>query len=109
MFDRDELLKQLGGNQPLMLTFIKACLKDIAEEMDNLEAALNARDWELAVKAAHTIKGVAGNMRSAALAKTALDMEQAAEEHDMELASLIKKKLCAEFNQLALDRHSIWK
>jgi HPt (histidine-containing phosphotransfer) domain-containing protein len=53
-------MERFMGNEGMYLKFLDMLFVD--QSLGNLGAALAASDWESAFEAAHTFKGVAGNM-----------------------------------------------
>ncbi len=72
----DEILDQFGGNRELIAKFEELLRVGLGRELANLEQALAAGDGELIVRAAHTIKGLAANLRVAEPGDLARDLEQ---------------------------------
>lgn len=72
----DEVLDQLGGDKELIAKFEELLRVGLGRELANLEQALAAGDDELIVRAAHTIKGLAANLRVAEPGELARDLEQ---------------------------------
>ena len=74
-----ELYEKLGGSctdvlqripsEQMLLKFVKLYPADPSE--GQLEAAVEAKDWQTAFRAAHTLKGVAQNLGFAQLARDA--------------------------------------
>ena len=58
--DADDALERLMGNESLLERFLKKFLED--EKYQKLCTALECADQEAAVAAAHTLKGVCGNL-----------------------------------------------
>lgn len=58
--DIDGTLRRLGGSEEFYAVCLKAFLAD--ETMRELNSAVSSADWESAFTAAHSLKGVAGNM-----------------------------------------------
>ena len=61
---------------------------------DELGAFIQAQDWEKAQSAAHTIKGVAGNLSLTELYNQSLDVETQIKGKSLNPDSLDKLKLC---------------
>ena len=58
--DVDEAMGRFLGNETLFLKFLVRVPQD--ENYGKLQAAVEAVDWQTAVNAAHTLKGVCGNL-----------------------------------------------
>lgn len=81
--DVDTALRRFAGNTALYLKYVLCFPED--ETMELLAAAVEVRDAEAALVAAHTLKGLAGNLEFAELSEAAAEMvtlfrEEAAEE-----------------------------
>ncbi|MDR0326219.1 MAG: Hpt domain-containing protein [Oscillospiraceae bacterium] len=73
--DSGDALKRLGGNKMLLNTLLKKFLADGTE--GKLKSAIAEGDQEGARAAAHTIKGLAGNLSLPALREAAAALEAA--------------------------------
>lgn len=58
--DIDEGLARLGGNEELYIKLIKMVIDD--SNFDKLDKAIKENNLEVAFEAAHTLKGVLGNL-----------------------------------------------
>ena len=58
--DIDGAFRRLGGSEEFYAICLEAFLED--KTMDELNRAVSNEDWEGAFTAAHSLKGVAGNM-----------------------------------------------
>lgn len=58
--DYDGIMSRFMGNKAIYLKFLNMLPQD--DSMDRLDAALSAGDLVRAFEAAHTLKGVAGNL-----------------------------------------------
>ena len=58
--DVDEAMGRFLGNETLFLKFLVRFPQD--ENYGKLQAAVEEEDWQTAVNAAHTLKGVCGNL-----------------------------------------------
>ena len=72
--DYDSAMNLFMGKQEILERFLKKFLNDVSYEQ--LKAAIDNKDCEAAFKAAHTLKGVAGNLSMKKLAKTVSDMTE---------------------------------
>jgi signal transduction histidine kinase/DNA-binding response OmpR family regulator/HPt (histidine-containing phosphotransfer) domain-containing protein len=75
VFDRNELLERLGGNEDSIGRFMAMFTRNVTGYMTALETALSNNDPEQARIQAHTIKGAAGNISACRLRQTAATME----------------------------------
>ncbi|WP_189691197.1 response regulator, partial [Pseudorhodoferax aquiterrae] len=69
-------LRRVGGNRALYLRLLHQFAEGQADAVQRIEAALAAGRQEEAERAAHTVRGVAGNMGLAALHAAATTLEE---------------------------------
>ena len=74
-------LSRVGGNTKLYLNLLKKFQQNQAGAIDEIMNAVSQKDMELAVRLAHTIKGVSGNIG-------AMDLHAAAEKLESHLKDL---------------------
>lgn len=72
--DYDAAMKMFMGKQEILQRFLAKFPKDAS--YSRLKEAVDAKDCEAAFKAAHTLKGVAGNLSLADLSKVAADITE---------------------------------
>ena len=58
--DIDEALERLLGSEALLKRLLQKFLTD--SNFDTLQRAVAAQDWETALTASHTLKGICGNL-----------------------------------------------
>jgi signal transduction histidine kinase/CheY-like chemotaxis protein len=75
--DTKSALKRMGGNRRLYESLLHKFAEQQAGAVEGIRAALEAGDASTAERAAHTLKGVAGNLGAAALAEAAAKAETA--------------------------------
>ena len=69
-------LKRLGGNRKLYISLLQKFSTKHAGSVDEIKEALEKEDMELAVRLAHTLKGIAGNVAAEKIFSTALEIEK---------------------------------
>jgi len=74
---KDAFYKRVGQNQILAERIVKLYCQDMPIEIDNLTAAVEAKDYKLIGAIAHKIKGSSANLEAKKLAKCALNIELA--------------------------------
>jgi CheY-like chemotaxis protein/HPt (histidine-containing phosphotransfer) domain-containing protein len=74
--DISSALKRLGGNAKLLSRLLKMFTRDYAGSTEEIKAALNSNNIEKAVRLAHTVKGVAGNLSAEELRLAASELEK---------------------------------
>lgn len=72
--DVESALKRVGGNKELYVKLLNQFLD--AEHVNELDTALEAKDFEKAARDAHSIKGVCANLSLPELAESARELEQ---------------------------------
>ncbi len=82
-----------------MRELIEVFLQDAPTRMEEIESGFAARDAATVSRAAHTIKGSAGNFGAKRLAAVSLRMEQLAKEETLEEARALLPDLKADFAQ----------
>jgi len=81
-WDRVAALKMVRGRQDRLQDLLKTFSESMPERMDKLEQALSERDAVELQKAAHSIKGSAGQLHALRLQQQALALEMAAHATD---------------------------
>lgn len=74
--DFEMLSTRLANDTVLMHTVLTLFLEDCPVQLSTLEAAVRCRDVEAIHRAAHALKGAAGNVSAGALAGAARSLEQ---------------------------------
>ncbi len=80
IFDYQELLDRMCGNEEFIKDIIKSFPSYLNKQIKELKSALNEKDSEKIRLHAHTIKGMCGNMAAHRLADTARQIELAEKE-----------------------------
>jgi CheY-like chemotaxis protein len=84
-------LQNLGGNESLYRNLLSRVVESYEHVPHQVSGALAAGDQQLAVRLAHTVKGVAANLGAFSLASVAGDLENtlaAGKQHDVLLAQM---------------------
>jgi CheY-like chemotaxis protein len=79
-FDPDGLLRRTSGDWGLARELINMFLEDTPEVLAQMREALAQKNFVLAGRAAHRLKGAAANLEARGLANIAFEVEQAAHE-----------------------------
>jgi signal transduction histidine kinase/DNA-binding response OmpR family regulator/HPt (histidine-containing phosphotransfer) domain-containing protein len=87
--DRDTGLRRALGKPHLYDAMLNGFLDTQAGAAAEIRRALDASDLKTAIRVAHTLKGLAGNIACAALQRAAGDVEQALLSNDVRLAPLL--------------------
>ncbi|MGE3805350.1 MAG: Hpt domain-containing protein [Gemmataceae bacterium] len=84
---RSDLLERVCGDEEVMLELVELGLTECPRLLQALRAAVAAGDAHTIERAAHALKGVAGNLAADEAFELALEMEQAARAEDTLLAA----------------------
>jgi HPt (histidine-containing phosphotransfer) domain-containing protein len=74
--DREQLLMRLGGDEELLIEVVDLFLVDCPVRLSAIKTAVDARDAEGIRKAAHALKGAAGNLSAARLVAATQTLER---------------------------------
>jgi HPt (histidine-containing phosphotransfer) domain-containing protein len=88
------------GDENLVQDLLKLFLETMPQCIQELQAALDAADAPAARMAAHTIKGVAANSSAGALLSLSKEMEDAAQDGELEAARGRMERLKMIFGRL---------
>lgn len=80
--NHDEMAKVIGLKAKHMPMLIASFLEESNPILDNLETAIQSKDYTTIRSTAHSIKGSAGNLRFNELAEMAKELERAGERED---------------------------
>ena len=96
--DYDGALSRFMGNEALLMRFLNKFLDD--PNFLNLATALAQGDAEKAFQAAHTLKGVAGNLSLSGLYEQAAKISEALRSGDLESAKTIMPDVKAAYKKI---------
>jgi len=82
VFDHAVLTERLMGDEELAAAIAQTFLEDAPQQLQTLEASLQAGDSASTGMHAHSMKGAAGNIGCEALREVAFEIEKAAAAHD---------------------------
>jgi HPt (histidine-containing phosphotransfer) domain-containing protein len=77
VFDRAKMLERVGGDEEICTDILKTFLDDIPARIGEMEDAYHHGDTGVLRRAAHTIKGAAGNVSATLLQNAAAQLEAA--------------------------------
>jgi len=97
VFDRDAVLKRLGGDDVFLKELLSLCLREMPRQIAAVNDALAVKDMVCLEREAHSLKGAADNAGALGLRTAALDMEMAAKRGDLEGAAGLLDRLGAAF------------
>jgi len=78
VFNREDMLQRVDGDEELMAEIIELFLEDAPEQLSAIREAFGQADIEALGRCAHGLKGSAGNVSAPALREVALEVERAA-------------------------------
>ena len=81
-------LSRTQGNSKLYLKLLRRVAESQADFVNEFSGAVGNKDWELATRLAHTLKGVAGNIGAELLQDASAELEKKALEHQPGTAEL---------------------
>jgi len=81
-FDIKQALARMGGNAKAYRKTLGKVMESEADAMERIQQSLDAGDRETALRAAHTLKGVAGNIGAVSLQSAAADLEKILREEE---------------------------
>jgi signal transduction histidine kinase/DNA-binding response OmpR family regulator len=100
IFDKSGLLERLSGDNELLDEVIAVFIDDIPGQLEELEQALDDRDAELVRLKAHRIKGASANIGAQAVRETALEIEHASRDGQLDGTDAMFIKLEQELERL---------
>ena len=99
IFDKDELLNRVGGDEELLQELLNLFLVNFPGQLHELRQALQHNDAVKIAEQAHTIKGASANLGAHTLKHKAFKMETAGKNNDLILAQATLNQLDSEFNK----------
>ncbi|MFK8067875.1 MAG: response regulator [Gammaproteobacteria bacterium] len=82
VWDLEDALHRVMNDEELLDMVILACLENFPIQIDEIQQAVNDKDFDLVRRLSHSIKGASGNLAGSALQQLASKMEIAAYEKD---------------------------
>ncbi|MBW2278377.1 MAG: Hpt domain-containing protein [Deltaproteobacteria bacterium] len=83
IFDRDDLLARLGGDEQMLEAIVRVFLEDATAQLSGLRDAVRSRDPKVVRLRAHGLKGAAANLAAEPLRSASLALEQAGVSQDI--------------------------
>ena len=99
--DLTATMKRLGGDAALLKRFVEVFEEDAPQLLQDLRSALARDDSEAAVRAAHSLRGLAANFSASSVVEQASLIEALAKKHDLAGAVAILPRLSAAVSQLS--------
>ena len=98
-----ELLALMDGDRELLLELIGVFLEDAPQRIQAVRGALADRDADAVYRAAHALKGSAGNFGAPEVVSRANRLEALAQENDLDAAAIEFEFLETDMNQLVAE------
>ena len=98
-----ELLALMGGDRELLVELIDVFLEDAPLRIQGVRRTLVDQDAEALYRAAHALKGSAGNFGAPDLVSRANHIEALARENDLDAAAIEFEFLEADMNRLVAE------
>ena len=99
----NELLALMDGDRELLLELIGVFLEDAPQRIQAVRGALADRDADAVYRAAHALKGSAGNFGAPEVVSRANRLEALARENDLDAAAIEFEFLETDMNQLVAE------
>ena len=99
----NELLALMDGDRELLLELIDVFLEDAPQRIQSVRRTLVDRDAEALYRAAHALKGSAGNFGAPDVVSRANRIEALARENDLDAAAIEFEFLETDMNQLVAE------
>ena len=99
----NELLALMDGDRELLLELIGVFLEDAPQRIQGVRGALADHDSEAVYRAAHALKGSAGNFGAPEVVSRANRLEALAQENDLDAAAIEFEFLETDMNQLVAE------
>ncbi|MBF0467856.1 MAG: response regulator, partial [Desulfamplus sp.] len=100
IFDKEDFLDRVGGNEDVMDQLLKIIPKTLPGYIKTFNSAADKNDIEEVKKQIHAIKGFAGNCSALKLYSLAYEIELAAKKGNMEKALLMSRNIEQESKDL---------
>src|SRR5260370_23768031 len=94
--DQADALERLGGDEQLLAEVIQLFLSDCPNRLAEIKSAVDERDAEHLQKAAHALKGAAGNLCATGLFEAAQMLERIGAEARLDAAGAAWRHLSVE-------------
>ncbi|MBF0287658.1 MAG: response regulator [SAR324 cluster bacterium] len=93
-------LTRVGGNQKTYLDILKMFQKNQRQAIQEVQEALQSQEIEQAIRLAHTLKGVAGNIGAMELHEAAKELESDIKENGINISETVFSKTQTELEQV---------
>ncbi len=100
IFDRDDLLERLEGDESFLDKLTGIYLEDMVMQIRDLQRSIAEHDADAVTKKAHLIKGASANISAYAMRDAALNVERSAKKGDLIATAEKAEHLKTEFEKL---------
>ncbi|HEX9745161.1 MAG TPA: Hpt domain-containing protein [bacterium] len=101
-FDYEDALDRVGGDVEFLRELIDLFIETSEGNIDELTRSLDHGDTDTSRRAAHTLKGAAGNVSASKVREIAAKIEEAISNGDMDIAESMVDPLKSEFDNLVI-------
>ena len=106
-FNHADVLKRCLGNQELMTSLLGVFLHQASEDLAEIQRGMSGGDAQAVLKAAHRLKGSAGNLALEPIRQSALELEIRVREQGLagsaECIGMLSDKFCTLRNRVAAN------
>jgi signal transduction histidine kinase/CheY-like chemotaxis protein/HPt (histidine-containing phosphotransfer) domain-containing protein len=103
VWNRENFLARIMGDENLAKTLIEAFLDDITKQIGKLREYIEQQDFSSATRCAHTIKGAAANMGGEKVRQAALEIEIAAKNGNAGNLNVLLSEIVLAMETLCLE------
>ncbi|MBM9520667.1 response regulator [Desulforhopalus vacuolatus] len=96
-------LERTSGNKDLYITLLKIFVKDHGNDNQTIMEAVARNDITLALRTAHTLKGVAGGIGAQGLYDSSQQVESALKENQITCLAPLMERLAGDLTEVAAD------
>ena len=107
MFDQEQALERMGGDQDLLREVAALFLEDAPNMMKAVSDALAKADASALERAAHTVKGCVANFGAKPAFEAALELEMAGRKRDLQEAGRLWERLRDAIGQLTPELSTV--
>ncbi len=84
LFDKDEILKDFGGEEEFLAELVEIFINDTPEQLSGLKEAVDSRNSKDLEKMSHKLKGAVANFGEKAAFEAALQLEMMGRENRLD-------------------------
>ncbi|MBF0397061.1 MAG: response regulator, partial [Desulfobacterales bacterium] len=99
IFDREEFISCIGGDEALLEQFLKRLTQHISEAIENIKTAIKINNIDAVILNAHSLKGMAANAFALKLKNAAYEIEKGGREGRIDKINELMNRLEGEFKR----------